>query len=177
MYLLLEIWIYVCLFVFWPCCMVCGVLVAQPGIEPRPSAVREWIPNPWATRGFPKYGYEHQEKCWKWLSHFQNQDTAVFARKFTVLFSFFKLRMYMDFFGGPVVENPPGQCRGHGFDLWSGKIPQATEQLSPCATTADAQTPIACAPQQEKPQQWEARTWQLEKAFAAMKTQSATENE
>ena len=21
---------------FWPCCMACGILVPQPGIEPRP---------------------------------------------------------------------------------------------------------------------------------------------
>ena len=27
--------------------------------------------------------------------------------------------------------------RGHGFKPWSGKIPHATEQLSPCATTTD----------------------------------------
>ena len=29
------------------------------------------------------------------------------------------------------------QCRGHGFDPWSGKIPQAAEQLSPWATTTE----------------------------------------
>ena len=29
------------------------------------------------------------------------------------------------------------QCRGHGFEPWSGKIPHAAEQLSPCATTAE----------------------------------------
>ena len=28
-------------------------------------------------------------------------------------------------------------CRGHGFDPWSGKIPHATEQLSPCTTTTE----------------------------------------
>ena len=27
------------------------------------------------------------------------------------------------------------QCRGHGFYPWSGKMPQALEPLSPCATT------------------------------------------
>ena len=27
------------------------------------------------------------------------------------------------------------QCRRHGLDPWSGKIPHATEQLSPCTTT------------------------------------------
>ena len=29
------------------------------------------------------------------------------------------------------------QCRGHGFEPWSGKIPHATEQLSLCATTTE----------------------------------------
>ena len=29
------------------------------------------------------------------------------------------------------------QCRGHGFDPWSGKIPHAAEQLSPCTTTTE----------------------------------------
>ena len=29
------------------------------------------------------------------------------------------------------------QCRGHGFDTWSGKIPHAAEQLSPCTTTTE----------------------------------------
>ena len=29
------------------------------------------------------------------------------------------------------------QCRGHGFDLWSRKIPHAVEQLSPCAITIE----------------------------------------
>ena len=29
------------------------------------------------------------------------------------------------------------QCRGHGFDPWSGKIPHAVEQLSPSTTTTE----------------------------------------
>ena len=29
------------------------------------------------------------------------------------------------------------QCRGHGFEPWSGKIPQTAEQLGPCATTTE----------------------------------------
>ena len=29
------------------------------------------------------------------------------------------------------------QCRRHGFGLWSGRIPHATEQLSPCATNME----------------------------------------
>ena len=62
MYLLLEIWMCVCL-LFGHAAWFIGILVAQPGIEPRLLAVREWIPNPWTTRGFPKYGYEYQGKC------------------------------------------------------------------------------------------------------------------
>ena len=30
------------------------------------------------------------------------------------------------------------QCRGHWFDPWPGTIPHAIEQLSPCATIAEA---------------------------------------
>ena len=29
------------------------------------------------------------------------------------------------------------QCRGHGFEPWSGKIPHASEQLGPWATTTE----------------------------------------
>ena len=29
------------------------------------------------------------------------------------------------------------QCRGHGFEPWSEKIPRAAEQLSPCATNTE----------------------------------------
>ena len=36
---------------------------------------------------------------------------------------------------GPVVKNPP--ARGHGFNPWSGEIPHAVEELSPCATTTE----------------------------------------
>ena len=30
-----------------------------------------------------------------------------------------------------------GQCRGHGFEPWSGKIPHAAERLGPWATTTE----------------------------------------
>ena len=29
------------------------------------------------------------------------------------------------------------QCREHGFESWSGRIPHATEQLSLCTTTTE----------------------------------------
>ena len=35
--------------------------------------------------------------------------------------------------------------KAHGFDPWSGKIPHAAEQLSPCATTTEARVPGAHA--------------------------------
>ena len=38
---------------------------------------------------------------------------------------------------GSVVKNPPADGWGHRFDPWSGKIPHATGQLSPCATTTE----------------------------------------
>ena len=70
-----------------------------------------------------------------------------------------------DFPGGPVVENPPANTGGHGFDPWSGKIPHAAEQLSPCT-----QLPRPCsgahASQQDKPpQQSSPHSSQLEKAL------------
>ena len=37
-----------------------------------------------------------------------------------------------------MVKNPSTfQCRGHGFDPWSGKIPDALRQLSLQATTEE----------------------------------------
>ena len=68
-----------------------------------------------------------------------------------------------DFFGGPVVENPP-VCAGDVglFDPWLGKIPCASGQLSLCITATEACAPRATAPQQEKPLRWEAHTPRLE---------------
>ena len=39
--------------------------------------------------------------------------------------------------GGAVVKNPPANARGHGFEPWPRKIPNAAEQLSPCTTTTE----------------------------------------
>ena len=47
------------------------------------------------------------------------------------------------------------QGRGQEFYPWSRKIPHAMEQLSLCTTTAEPIHPRACAPQQDKPLQWE----------------------
>ena len=53
----------------------------------------------------------------------------------------------------PSGEESACQCRRHRFDACSGKTPQATEQLSPCTTTAEpalqspgVATAEACAP-------------------------------
>ena len=71
----------------------------------------------------------------------------------------------MGFPGGSVVKNLP-ECREHGFDSWSGKIPHTMRQLSPhttttepglyslTATATEAHVPRACALQQEKPLEW-----------------------
>ena len=33
---------------------VCGIVVPQPGIEPRPLSVKAWSPNHWTIREFPR---------------------------------------------------------------------------------------------------------------------------
>ena len=63
--------------------------------------------------------------------------------------------LYENFPGGPVVKNLPANTGDLGFDSLSRKIPHALGQLSPCVATTEAQAPIACALQQEKPPQWE----------------------
>ena len=35
--------------------MASGILVSQPGVEPRPWAVRAWSPNHWTTRKLPLF--------------------------------------------------------------------------------------------------------------------------
>ena len=44
----------------------------------------------------------------------------------------------LGFPGGTVAGNLPANCRGHGLDPWSRKVPHALGQLSLCATTAGA---------------------------------------
>ena len=88
------------------------------------------------------------------------------------------------------------QCRGYQFDPWSGKIPRAVEQLSPCSTTtepklrspraapAEARLPGACASQQGKWPQQETRALQgraallttAEKAHVQQRRPRATEH-
>ena len=53
--------------------------------------------------------------------------------------------------GGAVVKNLPANAGDTGSSPGPGTFPHAAEQLSPCATTTEAQAPRARAPQQEKP--------------------------
>ena len=69
-----------------------------------------------------------------------------------------------DFPSGAVVKNPPVKAGDMGPSTGSGRshMPRSNEPhmpqlLSLCATTTEAHTPRARAPQQEKPPQWEAR--------------------
>lgn len=40
-------------FFWWPCHVACRILICQPGIESRPSAVKAWRPNHQTAREFP----------------------------------------------------------------------------------------------------------------------------
>ena len=82
----------------------------------------------------------------------------------------------LGFPGGAVVKNPPANAGAMGSIPGPGRshMPQSNEAcapqllslssrarklqlLSPHATANEACVPRACAPQQEKPRQWEAR--------------------
>ena len=65
----------------------------------------------------------------------------------------------LDFLDGPAVETC--QCRGHGFDPLSRRIPHAAEQLSQCTMPPEACMPGASAPEHKKPPQEEAHALQL----------------
>ena len=40
-------------FFLWPCCVVCRILVLQPGIKLTPPTVEAWSPTHWTAREFP----------------------------------------------------------------------------------------------------------------------------
>ena len=52
------------------------------------------------------------------------------------------------------------QGTGHKFDPWSRRIPHASGQLNPCATTTEPMHPRDRAPQQEEPLQREVHALQ-----------------
>ena len=53
-------------FFFWPCCSVCGILVLQPGIEPKTWQWAHWVPTsgPWGNSqpGFLRWFF-FSSKC------------------------------------------------------------------------------------------------------------------
>ena len=80
-------------------------------------------------------------------------------------------------------EEPSCQCRGHGFNPWSGKIPHATRQLSPHASELlkpACLEPVPCndrSHHNEKPahrnEEWSPLTTARESLCMAMKTSAA----
>ena len=68
-----------------------------------------------------------------------------------------KYQINHSFLGWLSSEESVDQCRRHKFYPRSGNIPHASEQLILCFTPTEPTSHRACAPQQEKPSQWEAR--------------------
>ena len=63
-----------------------------------------------------------------------------------VFYCYVKNPKSRDFPGGAVVENLPANAGDTGSSPVSGKIPHAAEQVSPCATTAEAHAPQLLKP-------------------------------
>ena len=101
-----------------------------------------------------KRKYLKSSKCFKmlivqqWL--FSKAVIMLIFFTFSFIFSIFKwwYRIYKDFPGGPVVKNPPLQCRRHEFNPWLGNhnshMPQS-KQLNVCHNY------WACEPQPDNP--------------------------
>ena len=66
-YFCIVLFYFLTFFIFWPCHVVCGILVPQPGIEPGSLAMKAWSPNQ-TIREFP--------------------TTSVLSRPFLLSFSF-----------------------------------------------------------------------------------------
>ena len=113
----------------------------------------------------------HRQILYRWVTR-EVPVNIIFYRKQKLLLSFP---------GGAVIKNSPCkkkkeftlQCKGCWFHPWSRKILCVAEQLNqyitttePYAATTEANTPRACAPQQEKLPQWEARTVEQRVAHA-----------
>lgn len=72
---------------------------------------------------------------------------------FQPLFSFATIRSLNTGWPWPLASS----FRGHGFELWPGKIPHGMGQLRSCATTTEARMPKVQAPKQEESLQREAQ--------------------
>ena len=113
------------------------ILVPQPGTEPRPMAVKAWSPNHWTE---PHTGHtllSGRSSFNKNMCFYNNLDID-----FLFVHAFIYLTYFRDFPGGPVVKNSCFQCRGHGFNLWSEKMPHAMGQLTLHATVTEACSPL-----------------------------------
>ena len=83
-------------FFFWLCHAACGISVPQPGIEPRPSAVRVQSPNHWVVKEVSKKNFNERKN------------------PLIILLS-------LDFLGGPVIKKTlHSHCWGPGFNPWLG---------------------------------------------------------
>ena len=102
-----------CIFFFWLPCVVFGVLVTQPGIEPGetqpgiPPAVEAWSPHHWTIRAFSvtRYFttscrvYQHEYfaciVCWNYLEHPLGQcKTKNQSKEYTYVFPKLNLWTY-----------------------------------------------------------------------------------
>ena len=61
----------------------------------------------------------------------------------------------IDFPGGPVLKNMPANAGDTGSVFGPGRFHLPWRQLNLCASATESSHPRSCAPQQEKPSQWE----------------------
>ena len=91
----------------------------------------------------------------------------IFIPKSRGLCMFQERTLWTSLVAGTVDSGQKSTCqrRGHGFDPWTGKIPHASEQLSPCVHNYWSQHAysLCSITPQEKSLQWGALTKQLEK--------------
>ena len=113
--------------IFWPCRTDCGISVPQPGMEPGPQ--------PWQCRILTSRPPGNSFR-----SLFNTICKVAFEISFFFFFFFNLSNHRIIAFRTSLVAQwlrvclP---CRGHEVKPWSGKIPHAAEQLSPCATTTE----------------------------------------
>ena len=69
------------------------------------------------------------------------------------------------------AKETPFQCRGHGFDLWSRKIPHARGKQSPCAATPEAT--FWSLHSTEEPPERKACTQKLERSPTSLQLEKA----
>ena len=75
--------------------------------------------------------------------------------------------IHRDFPGGPVV-NMPANAGDTGSVFGPGRFRLPWRQPNPCASTTESLHPRSCAPQQEKPSQWETQAPQLESSLHSL---------